>query len=294
MSRINETAMLMTLNISQWRAKKTDKRVTKEVAAKHQSDVAMGSYRKSLVAHGALAKLNQLASDARADHNRLTLPWDDGGLGRRILKSSAYFDYAKLMRRHEIAFWAEYRANVKPNYPDMIDDARIKLNGLFDSADYPTVDKLDRKFAFTITPAPVPDSPDFRVDLGDEETARIRGEIEGSVNGLLQTAMRDIWKRLAEVVSKMAERLRACATKEEGEGDGKTFRDSLVTNIIEVLDLVPVLNVTDDAKVNKFAARIRQELTVHTPEVLRSDEGIRKDTAKRAEEILSKMAGYLA
>src|SRR5216684_998322 len=250
--RINESAMLVSLNISQWRAYKSDKKISNEVAKTHSSDPDMGKYRKSLLAREALASLQKIAGAARDDHYYLTLPWTD--VGFRILSSAGYFKYNQTMKAHETAFWNEFRTVFQPNYNQYREDARV--------------------------------------DLGDAETARIKAEIETRVQSQIALAVKDIWTRLSSVVAKMSERLNAYTETENGVVG--TFRDTLVTNIVELLDVVPLLNITSDPAIDQFCKRIRRELTAHSPEELRDSEIVRKDTARRADDILSQMSGYLA
>ena len=94
--RINESAMLVSLNISQWRAYKSDKKITAEVAVTHNSDASMGKYRKSLLAREALAAIQKIAGAARDSHYTLTLPWADEG--RRILSNAGYWKYNDVMK----------------------------------------------------------------------------------------------------------------------------------------------------------------------------------------------------
>ncbi len=288
--RINESAMLVSLNISQWRAYKSDKKISNEVAKTHSSDPDMGKYRKSLLAREALASLQKIAGAARDDHYYLTLPWTD--VGFRILSSAGYFKYNQTMKAHETAFWNEFRTVFQPNYNQYREDARVKLNGLFNADEYPSAAEIEKKFAFVLTVDGIKEAADFRVDLGDAETARIKAEIETRVQSQIALAVKDIWTRLSSVVAKMSERLNAYTETENGVVG--TFRDTLVTNIVELLDVVPLLNITSDPAIDQFCKRIRRELTAHSPEELRDSEIVRKDTARRADDILSQMSGYLA
>ena len=288
--RINESAMLVSLNISQWRAYKSDKKITAEVAVSHGSDASMGKYRKSLLAREALAAIQKIAGAARDDHYTLTLPWADEG--RRILSNAGYWKYNDTMGKHRQSFWNEVNNVFRPNYQAHVDNARVLLNGLFNENEYPSESAVVARFGFVISVNPIPDAVDFRVDLGDVETARIKSEMETSVQATIETAVKDVWARLSKVVGHMSERLHGYSVSDTGVSGA--FRDSLVQNIIDLLDIVPALNITDDQTLVQFAARIRSELTAYSPEELRDNESLRTDTARRADEILSKMAGYLS
>jgi hypothetical protein len=288
-ARLNERAMLVTLSISWWTARKADKKVTNEVAEKYQADATMGSYSKHLVAQDALKAVNSVVTAAYNEHLFLTLPWTDGGA--RILGSAAYFAYAQKMREHQAKFEAVVRDFVA-NYEGYVEAAKVRLNGLFDAADYPRPQDISKRFKFVMSVDPVPAAPDFRVDLGESETALVRQQITAHVESKLNDAMKDIWTRLRDVVSKMAERLRAY--KVTPDGVTGAFRDSLVANIVELIDVVPALNIANDPTVDEFVAAIRAQLVANPAQVLRDDEKIRTETAAAAEAILAKMEAFIA
>jgi hypothetical protein len=103
--------------------------------------------------------------------------------------------------------------------------------------------------------------------------------------------MRDVWGRMRDVVGKMAERLRAY---DPNNASAAPFRDSLVSNITELLEVVPSLNLTGDAAVTDFAARIRQDLTGFDAQALRDNMFTREDVAQRAESIYNQMAAFIS
>jgi len=86
---------------------------------------------------------------------------------------------------------------------------------------------------------PLPDASDFRVSLGKEETERIQRQITATVQASLTVASRELWQRLYEAVSHMAERLSAYKVGEETVEH--PFRDTVVTNLVRLVDVLPKL-----------------------------------------------------
>jgi len=165
------------------------------------------------------------------------------------------------------------------------EDARSSLNGLFREDDYPQVQKIQRKYNFDVQVFPLPDAADFRVDLADDVLSTIRQDIEQRTQTLTGAAMRDLWDRLHDAVSHMAERLN---TKDA------IFRDSLVGNVADICGLLPKLNLTQDPDLEKMRQEVEQRLTMTTATALRENTGIRETTAQAAQEIMAKMAAYMA
>ena len=286
-ARLNDRAMLVSLSIRQWSANKTDKKVTKEVATAHGSDVDMGRYQKSLLAKGALETIKRIAGETRTEFYRRTLPCLDDGA--RILTSAGYMTTAEYVRKQQSAF-DDAVSTFLGSYDQFVAEARTRLNGLFDASDYPSFADLKGKFGFTFGVRPLPDAADFRADIGDEELARVRAELEAEKTAVVDKAMSDVWTRMRDVVAKMAERLKAYNPSKPGDAP---FRDTLVTNITELLDVLPSLNLTGDPAVDRFTADIRDGLTRYSAEDLRANLFTRQDTARRADEILAKMEQFI-
>ena len=85
------------------------------------------------------------------------------------------------------------------------------------------------------------------------------------------------------VVGHMLERLSTAEAR---------FKNSLVENIRDICRLMPKLNISEDPLLDQMVIEIKQKLTVHAPEVLRSDPEIRSDTALAAKQIIEKMRHY--
>jgi hypothetical protein len=286
--KIQDRAMLIDLSIKAWTFTKMDVKATNAVAATHGNDVDMARVNKHLVSKNAVKELTRVKGAARTEHYKRTLPWNDNG--QRLLSSAGYFDYSQVMREFQ-SQWDSAVAEFVSEYPNFINDARIRLNGLFRESDYPSVDRIRDKFAFGFNVIQIPDARDFRVDLGAAETARVRAEIEASVNATIEAAMRDVWERMRDVVSHMVERLRAYSV--DSTGVSNPFRDSLVENVRDLVRLIPSLNITGNSDITAFAARIESDLLNYNADTLRASQYAREETVINAEDILRQMSDFI-
>jgi hypothetical protein len=290
MTVVTEKAMLAKLKISRWSASKHDKKISADVAAQHGADPTMGRYSKRLIAKEHLDKIGQIATRARHHHYENTLPWLDDGA--RILPAANYFDY--MQRQNALA--AEFEQEViefAKGYPQMVDAARRSLNGLFDNEDYPDPSAIRDKFTMQIDVDPMPTAEDFRVALSEDENSRIREQIQERLDGAVQGAIVEVWHRVHDLVAHMVERLRIYEV--DGEGKVKnTFRDSLVDNIREMVDLLPKLNITSNNALEVMRQRLADELCNIDAPVLRDDPLVRNAVASNAEAILAEIKDYMA
>ena len=285
---LSSRAMLSALSISQWSARKHDREASEEIAVRHGAKSDVGRYNKVLIPREALANVQKIAGEARREHYFMTLPWDDAGY--RVLPAAAYMDHTDRLRTYSTEF-ARAADAFAAQFEQLVSEARSRLGGLFRADDYPSAAEIREKFAFETRVLPLPDAGDFRVALGDEERERIKRQIKASVEASLTIASRDLWQRLYEAVSHMAERLSAYTVSEEGVAH--PFRDSVVTNVVRLVDVLPKLNVTGDPELERLTAQVRSSLLVDPKELRRSDD-VREETRRAAAAIAQQMAGYMA
>ena len=279
---ITERAMLAAVHISIWTAIKHDRKVSREVAEQHGAYAGAGRYNKQLL-HEAerLEVLRSLAGQIRQYFYKITLPWSDEGY--RLLPAHFYFELTTKMREFELAF-AQQVEEFLAVYPSYIDRVRPELNGLFREEDYPSTDKLRNKFGVKLEVLPIPSGNDFRVTLSEEEQARVAREIDENVRQSLQKGTEDLWVRLKSVVSHLIDRLNEPESR---------FHASLVTNICELVDVLPRLNVNQDEELNHFAEEIRNRLCGFTARELKKNEILRAATVNDAAQILTDMDAVL-
>ena len=275
---ITERAMLAVIHISIWTAVKHDRKVSRDIASQHGAHPGAGRYNKQLLMGAEkLEHLRTLAGQIRQYFYKVTLPWSDEGF--RLLPAHLYFELAEQMREFETGF-SQGVEDFLAVYPSYIEQVRPELNGLFREEDYPAADKLREKFAVKLEVLPIPTGEDFRVNLSAEEQARVAREIDRNVRESLARGTDDLWKRLREVVSHMVDRL--------NEPDSR-FHASLVTNVFDLVDLLPRLNVNQDGELNRFAAQIKERLCNYSARDLKKSEILRVATASEAAEIVAAM-----
>jgi hypothetical protein len=285
---LSSRAMLCSLSISMWSARKHDPDASEEIAAHHGAQSDSGRYHKVLLPKQALAEIQKIVSEARQEHYFITLPWDDNGY--RVLPAAAYIDHVAKMRGLSHRFSAAVD-DLALQFRTLVVQAKTRLGGLFRESDYPTPDELRAKFSFDTKVLPLPDAGDFRVALGNEEKDRIKRQITAAVEASLQVGTRELWFRLYEAVQHLADRL--TAYKVTGEGIEHPFRDTVVTNLVKLVDVLPKLNITNDPELERMAEQVKNSLLID-PNSLRKSESIRVETAKAAAAIAQHMAGYMA
>jgi hypothetical protein len=146
---------------------------------------------------------------------------------------------------------------------------------------------LRSKFCFETRVMPLPEAGDFRVNLGAEERLRIQRQITARVEASLQVASRDLWIRLYRGVKGMADRLVQDRVTDKA-------LESVISNLMKLIDVLPKLNLTKDAELDELASEVRRSLLGSTATELQSSETARTNTAKAADAIAERMSAYMA
>ena len=279
--KLSDKALLVQLGISQWTARKYDKKVTEQVAVQNGSASQAGRYNKSLLPmNDALSNIHQKSTLIRKTFYLNTLPW--GIEGTQILPSANYLEFMTSFRKMK-AEWQLLVDTFYQEYPKLHADAQRFLGNMYNRDDYPDLHEIQRKFNMDMAVFPVP-SDDFRVSIGDEELAKIQSDVETRVKSSAQQAMQEAWQRLYDRVKHMAEKL----------ADPKAvFRDTLVENTKEVCSVLSRLNFTDDPDLENMRQQVEGSLANNHPESLRNNPDLREQKAEEARAIMDKMGAFM-
>jgi hypothetical protein len=289
---IASSAMLVELSISSWTARKLDKKVSTQVDLDKQTKTRAGNYNKNLLAGtGFLDTITKYAANARAWHISQTLPWSDNGL--RLLPMSNFMTYKQNLTTLE----TNYQALVDKfiiAYPNLVSAAAFQLGDLFNRDEYPEAEKIVNKFKFNVNYLPVPMAGDFRIEIGEEAKAELVKNCEQAYNDRLNNAMKDAWGRLHECLMRMSERLTVDVVDSdvpESHGKvqkGRIFRDSLVENAVELVDLLKHFNLTGDTNMELARKELATAIMNHDAKDLRENYHARVAVKQKVDDILSK------
>lgn len=266
---ISEKAMLVSLKISQWTARKYDRKITEEVNHTHQAKDA-GRFNKLLIQKERISPIQRAAGAIRQFHYDNTLAWADEG--DRLLPVANFFEYTQRINQLKDEFEVAVNSFVS-DYHLIVDEAKRNLNGLFNPMDYPS--EIREKFAVNFSFMPVPDSNDFRVALSKEQLDTMRESLNVEVSSRLDNAVRSLRDKITEQLTYTRDRL--------SEANG-IFRDSLFYNLSSLADMSIKLNVTNDRLVGMLIQGTK-ELT-YDPQSVRDNPSVRAEVIRKINDLL--------
>lgn len=279
--KFNESNMKVKLSTSQWWAYKADSKATAEFNASKGVGRDAGTYNKKLAPAEFLAEARSAFSALEKFHKRMTTPWDDDGW--RILKCSAHSDYTEGVRKCKSKI-RDAVDGVIISFPRFLENEKVRLKGLFKLDDYPKASEIDKKWGVRIKMKPIDDEDNVRMKISDDAIEEIKADIRSEREAAEKKTMEDLWNRLYEPVKKLADRL------EEPELKGNK---SLVNNIIDLVNLLPTINMFDNPELESMRREVEDKLCRHSVKDLKADSLAHYETKEAAKEIVERMTGYL-
>jgi ElaB/YqjD/DUF883 family membrane-anchored ribosome-binding protein len=280
-SKLSSSALIVNLSLSVWTGRKLDKRVSEGVDQQNNTKARAGNYNKNLMAgSGKLEEITKIANAIRSWLYGVTQPWGDNG--DRVLNMSHFMEFKDRLTDYEQQFSTAVDGFLN-DYDTLVAAAAFQLGDLFNREDYPHRDQIAAKFGMRYSMIPLPQSGDFRVDIGEEGLKELQAQYEAVLHQRVTGAMTEAWERLHDCLSRMSERL-----EDTEDGKRKIFRDSLVDNAIEICGLLKSFNITNDTRMDEMRKQLEDAMRGVDADALRDSDSLREQTKRKVDNILSK------
>lgn len=266
--------MIIDLRISKYNGYKTDQKASNKLVRESNAQAGSAVVNKRVVPKEALEAITTAYNALKAHRDQHTLPWSSKG--PRIMTRNIFelfmSGYGELERQFNDA--VEEFVTIK--YPPVRDKAAFRLGDLFNDKDYPPPEELRKKFSVSLDIDGITEPNDFRIALPEAELNKLKVTMEESLSRRLSDAMQDVWLRIAELLEHYIEKM---------DDEEAIFRDSTVNNLVELMNILPGLNVTGDPKLREIRQRIMNTIGSYEPADLRKGGDLRAAAAKEAREI---------
>jgi hypothetical protein len=258
-------AVIVNLGIGIFSNSRQDRPITEDVKARKKLGAGSGKWIKYKLPDQSLSPLRKFCGEVRALHYAFTAPWEEG---QRLLSGKASAKYQAHMTEFKSKFNTLVDGFVSA-YPGWIKEAKKMHGATFEPSDYPTAALVKSQFHFGVEIFPMPKPEHFNVEMKELYGNALVAITEKKISD----ANADTWERLMAPVLAMAEKLAS---------PDAIFRDTLVENVKEMIELVPSLNLTDDSKLKEAATAIEKTLGSLDPNDLRENKVTRKVVAEKA------------
>ena len=283
MSNIRNQAMLVSLNIGLFNPKKLDRSVTREVLISKNASANAGAFVKNILPDEAIKPIQAAGSALRAWAYTQTLPWNDESF--RLLPVAQWDAFTDQLRAR-IASFNSLVDQFCAQYETHRDKALLQLGTLADRKDYPPLSTVRTKFYINVNYTPLPNSRDFRLDdMPEEAMSELRANADLRVAEAVNEARNDLYRRLTERLEHIVKRMTEVSAKKEGN----RIHGSLLSNLSELCQLIPALNVTKDQELENLRQRVMREIAPFDIDDIRESEDSRTDLKNKAASILAAM-----
>jgi hypothetical protein len=288
---IRTSALLVDLTITEWSGKKKDVDASEAVTRQNQAvDNAAKVIKDLLPKSKELKELHKYVAQVRKAHIQKTMAWS--GRGKRLIPTALLPDYKKWEGETK----AEFRKLVDKfisTYEFELKKVHIELGSLYDPADYDTKEEVAACFTIIFDYDPVPESGDFRVDVGKEALAELQASCDNAYTRAVQTATADLWKRLHRPLSNMIAQLKednfdgtVKGFKKNGDPKEAGFKETLVPNVLDILKMMKVCNWSDDPVMDNAIRSLEANLKGVSSGMLKGNTATRQKVRNTAEQVL--------
>lgn len=279
---ITNSAVLVSLSISAWTARKLDKRKTEEVNILNRADKnASKLYKDLMVGTHLVEQASKYAAQCRLANTQWTVPWDNDG--ERCLPTSLVLDYKQEFNARKAKFLS-FRDTIVRELPAMKQTAMNYLGDFYNPDDYPSIDEVWAKYDWKLKFKPVPSAGHMYLDLPAQELEEMRRSVDASSTEAARNTAKHNWDTLYKMLSGMSAKL-----AQANDGDKKTrFHDVFVDDAVDLCRMLTHFNVTNDPELER--ARKMLEDTMHGAniEVIKDSETVRTDMKQKLDTILNR------
>ena len=277
---LRDNAVLVDFTGSKFSGRIEDKVASRNLQEEKHVGKKAANVIKTLFPTGEMNEAYTIMQNAYLYHKTVTVPWDRGYY---LLQNKHFIAYSDKIREFNEAL-TTFLQKMRPEYDRIVDAQREPLNGLFDRSNYPPVDDFIERFKIHVRFMPVPDSDDFRINVGEDVLENIKKEFEVEFMGEVQKNIEtDLLSRFVKPLSNMVDRLK---------NPENIFRDSLVGNLRELADIVEERNILGIDSVSEIVRKIRT-IAYSDPQGLRDNPDARKKTAEDAAELYNKLQQFI-
>jgi len=281
MEGLKDRAVLVKFTDHAWRGGMIDHKVGEDVMKANDAKSNVGHFWKRLVPKAAIKPRANAGAAARIFHIQNTLPWLEGGV--RILPVANFTYYMDGMRKLISKAESEEK-KFYVDFPQWIAEAKRTHGKLFNADHFPSLDELKNKFGLEIDVIPLPNIADWRVDLDAEQVKALRKEAEQKMAAVQSDGIKELYSRLQDLLEHAQKKL---------DDPEAVFRDSLISNIKQLVGLIAKLNVTGDKNLEAVRKETEAKFAGVVVETLRADPAARSKAAKDARAIMKKMSSYM-
>lgn len=279
--------MLVILNTHTWTGVKTDKGAAETLTDRAGAQRGAAKVNKNLLGNcPELKKIINLRATTRTALKTLTLPWLDNGT--RLVPVSRYVRVSDYLVAAQQEFYdaVSVLADV---YSDRVAQARVSLGDMFNASEYMDTEEVIRRFHFSFSFSPVPESQDFRCDMAGEAINELRAQYENDVQSVVTQGINETVEAAKSAITYVVERLDRLDATSQSEGRSAPLRASMIHAVQECADRVRDANLADSPALSMLSRELYSLANGLDLETLRASQSVRDEARADIKEIIDNL-----
>lgn len=279
---LSSKAMTVALHISRWDGAKTDRLLSRATARSQDAELDSVRVIKNLIPDHYRQPLRRCAALTSNEHRNLTMPGFVDG--QRLLTTLMYDRYTTIISGMTDTYRMMAR-DFAEAYPSILKAAPQRMGKSFKISDYPHPESITDLFSMRMQFMPIPSVRDWRMDHVDQDMVDgLKKQAVSDIETVYQNAHRDILERLKDILTRVAEQ-----AKSYSPVGGSQLRDALFADLKEIGTVIPMMNLTNDPKVEQICEQIRENLATLDPKEVRSNDKLRQKIATLSTKLIKGM-----
>jgi hypothetical protein len=291
MSRLNEKAVLVTVNIGTFGNTVKNEAASAELRAKHNTEKKNAAVVYKIFDPDELLPIERIYRKARTEVYKLTIPFDHSG--------NLVLPIGKKDKLKEIIFELESKGGVlvdemAQRLPDIKEQRKRELNGLFEERRFPTEDRFKSSFRININYSAIPNRETILDDeyISEETKEDLLNSLKENGKVILSSLLfgdeKDgtpgpAPKTLYGILKKFSEKMRE---------DEPHFKNASVNALKDFCHVIGEFNIFDNDFLNEIKDEVESRFEDLDPETLRDSKEARQDAISEADELLDILEGY--
>lgn len=217
----------------------------------------------------------------------LIAPYPYGG-GFRILPAALVqrcVDTNAKFRKEMDDVWKAW-ANDDDGYCLWFDTAKERMGDFYDPKDFPSLGECKNRFTCEVIMTTVGTAEQWRriSAISPDLASTMEQHSNETIQAKVQQAMAQTWKDLLAPIQHLIHTL-------EKEAD-PIIKQSLVGNIIQIVELIPAFNLTGDSNLSAFATKAKEKLCAIDLKALKKDPDTKKNVLTVAKELVAEFEPF--
>lgn len=205
--------------------------------------------------------------------------------GTRILPAAVVEPFLQVKAEFDAQIPSVWMAWADEEYPEWRDSAPTRMGHLYNAATYPTLADCRSRFINEVSMAPIGEKEQVqRISLlSPNITALVTQSADEAHQKAVQATAKQNFNDVMGLIMKIVDTLKKDKTK---------LHDSMIENLVKMVDLVPAVNITGDEQLIALAQAAREQLCNISVDDLRESAAIKAKTLAAATTIINTFQPY--